>query len=131
MGWAAALAAGLAGFLDMFGHRRVRQLSDAWHHAIGNLFLLALQSFNLYWRYEHGPEGVLPIGLACSVVAVGLMGYTGWMGGELVYRHRVGVRDQEHEPQGSSYAQSTIVPHVSPDSRRTAVGARDGAFRGE
>jgi hypothetical protein len=32
-------------------------------------------------------------------VIVGLLGYTGWLGGELVYHHRIGVMDPKAEPE--------------------------------
>lgn len=34
---------------------------------------------------------VLPWGLVLSVIAIGLMLFTGWKGWEMVYRHRVGM----------------------------------------
>jgi uncharacterized membrane protein len=89
----AALAA-LAGLTDFLGERRIRALNDAWLHAGGNVIVVLLEAWNWYARYRGGPAVVVPTGLLLSLAAVGLLLFTGWKGGELVFRHRVGVTDQ-------------------------------------
>jgi len=89
----AALAA-VAGLIDFIGDPRIRALSDAWQHAIGNVIMVLVQLFSFYWRYRYGPAGVLPLGLTLSLVAVAIMVFTGWKGGEMVFRHRVAVYDE-------------------------------------
>jgi uncharacterized membrane protein len=90
---AAALAA-VAGLIDFIGDPRIRALGDAWQHAIGNVIMVLVQLLNFYWRYRYGPAGVLPLGLILSLVAVAIMVFTGWKGGEMVFRHRVAVYDE-------------------------------------
>ena len=90
---AAALAA-VAGLIDFFGDPRIRGISDAWQHAIGNVIMVLVQLFSFYWRYRYGSAGVVPLGLILSVVAVAILVFTGWKGGELVFRHRVAVYDE-------------------------------------
>lgn len=109
----AALAAA-AGLIDFAGDRRIRQLRDAWLHMIGNVIavVLSLVSFYLRWRYG-AVEAVLPWGIWLSAIVTGLLAFNGWKGGELVFRHGVGVvdevqptpaadatrrRDERHEP---------------------------------
>lgn len=89
-----AAVAAVAGFIDFFGDARIRALSDAWQHMIGNVVvvLLALLSFML--RRAGGEGAVLPWGLLLSAVIVGLLLFTGWKGWEMVYRHRVAVSDE-------------------------------------
>ena len=89
----AALAA-LAGLTDFLGDARIRQLSDAWHHAIGNVVAVLISLFSFYWRYRHGAAGIVPVGLIMSLVVVLILLFTGWKGGELVFRHRVAVYDE-------------------------------------
>jgi uncharacterized membrane protein len=89
---AAALAA-TTGLLDFTGDARIRQISDAWQHAIGNVIMVLVQIVNFYERYRYGTSGIIPLGLSLSVIAVLLMLFTGWKGGELVFRHRVAVYD--------------------------------------
>jgi len=90
---AAALAA-VAGMIDFTGDARIRNISDAWQHAIGNVILVLIQLFSFYQRYRYGATAVVPLGLGLSVVAVLLMLFTGWKGGELVFSHRVAVYDE-------------------------------------
>jgi uncharacterized membrane protein len=60
----------------------------------GNVILVLIQLFSFYWRYRYGASAVVPVGLVLSLVAVGIMVFTGWKGGELVFRHRVAVYDE-------------------------------------
>jgi len=90
---AAALAA-VAGLIDFLGDRRIRDISDAWQHAIGNVILVLLQLFSFYYRYRYGANAVVPVGLSLSFIAILIMVFTGWKGGELVFRHRVAVYDE-------------------------------------
>jgi uncharacterized membrane protein len=89
----AALAA-IAGLIDVFGDERVRNLSDAWLHAGGNILAVLIELYNWYSRYTHGDSGIVPTGIILSGVVVLILVFTGWKGWEMVYRHRVGVSDQ-------------------------------------
>jgi uncharacterized membrane protein len=93
----AALAA-VAGLIDFMGDRRIRDLSAAWHHMIGNVVVVLLSLWNWYRRYQGGDEAVLPTGLLISFVVIALLLYTGWRGWEMVYEHHVGVSDREPAP---------------------------------
>jgi len=88
----AALAA-VMGLIDVVSDDRVKNLSDAWYHAGGNVIVVLLELYNWYTRYEHGSAAVVPTGLILSLVSVLLLLFTGWKGWEMVYRHRVGVID--------------------------------------
>ena len=98
----AALAA-LAGLTDFLADARIRALNAAWIHLGGNVFAVILSLINFYLRYQHGAAtAALPWGLAISVVVVLILLVTGWQGGEMVYRHRVGVADAEASPETPS-----------------------------
>jgi uncharacterized membrane protein len=87
-----ALLAALAGFTDFLSEPRIRAMSDAWHHMIGNLAAVAIALINFYIRYAQGAEAaVAPWGVLLSFVVVLILLYTGWKGWEMVYRHRVAV----------------------------------------
>jgi uncharacterized membrane protein len=93
---AAILMAGLAavaGLMDFLGDERIRGLSAAWHHMIGNVVVVVLALINWYRRYAGGDAAVLPWGLVLSTIIVLLLLYNGWRGWEMVYRHRVGVEE--------------------------------------
>jgi uncharacterized membrane protein len=89
----AALAA-VAGLTDFLGDQRIRDLSAAWHHTIGNVVVVVLSLWNWYRRYTAGDDAVLPTGLAISAAVILLLLYTGWRGWEMVYKHRVAVSEQ-------------------------------------
>ncbi|WP_414731510.1 DUF2231 domain-containing protein [Vitreimonas sp.] len=87
-----ALVAALAGFTDFFGDSRIRALRDAWRHMVGNLIAVTLAAVSWGVRLSEGAaEAVLPWGLTLSAAVGVILLYTGWKGGELAYRHRVGV----------------------------------------
>jgi uncharacterized membrane protein len=89
-----ALAA-VAGLTDFLGDGRIRALSDAWHHFIGNGTAVVLAIINFFLRYSEGAApAIRPWGLVLSLLVVLIFLYTGWKGWEMVYRHRVGVADQ-------------------------------------
>ncbi len=88
----AALAA-VTGLTDFLGDERVRDLSAAWHHMIGNVVAVVLALINWYLRYRGGDAAVLPWGFVLSALVVLILLYTGWRGWEMVYRHRVGVEE--------------------------------------
>ena len=90
----AALAA-VAGLTDFLGDHRIRDLSAAWHHMIGNVIAVLLSLWNWYRRYDLGDAAVVPIGLLISLIVVLILLYTGWRGWEMVYRHRVAIADQQ------------------------------------
>ena len=94
----AALAA-VMGLTDVLGDVQIRNLSDAWLHAGGNIIAVIIELYNWYSRYEHGSAAVIPTGLVLSLVVVLILLFTGWKGWEMVYRYRVGVTDEPREPR--------------------------------
>jgi uncharacterized membrane protein len=88
----AALAA-VAGLTDAMGDDRIRGMSDTWLHAGTNVAAVVLELINFYIRYSGGPASARGAGLWISVVVVVGLLFSGWKGGELVYKHRVGVSD--------------------------------------
>ena len=56
-----ALVAALFGFTDFVGDARIRDISDAWQHLIGNLVVVVLALINWFIRYKSGAAaGVFP-----------------------------------------------------------------------
>ena len=94
-----ALAAAATGMADFMGSPRVRAIGHAWQHGIGNAMALLVAIVNFFLR--GGPDwadGVLPFGLILSLVTVGILAFTGWLGVELVYRHGVAVIGDKAPP---------------------------------
>jgi uncharacterized membrane protein len=87
-----ALLAAVMGLTDFLGDARIRALSIAWYHFMGNLVVVLIEAFNWYRRYDTGMAD--STGLILSLVAVLLMLVTGWLGWEMVYRRRVAIADE-------------------------------------
>lgn len=81
----------LAGLADFFGDRRVRALRAAWIHGLGNALALILAIFNAFVHSRDAYTSVVPTGLVLSALVVLILLVTAWNGGEMVYRHGVGV----------------------------------------
>jgi|SRR5690242_2761895 len=88
----AALAA-VMGLIDVFGDVQIRQLSTAWWHAGANVLVVLVELYNLFVRYQYGDTAIVPNGLLLSLIAVLLLLFSGWKGGDLVFRGRIGVAD--------------------------------------
>lgn len=86
----ALLAAGV-GMVDFMGIRRARAHREGWYHLLANLGVLGLAFVNLLARIGDREAGAVPAGIILSLVTAGLIVFSGWNGGELIYRHKVGV----------------------------------------
>lgn len=86
----AALAA-VAGLTDFLGDKRI-QGGDAIKHGVANVIAVILEVVNLVMRL-HTNEPIPRIGIVLSAVVVLILLYSGWKGGDLVFRHGIGVRD--------------------------------------
>ena len=101
-GIATALLAALGGFIDFFGDRRIRRLRRAWYHMFGNLIAVVLSIVNFIIHTRDGAAAVIPTGITLSAIVVLLLLFNGWMGGELVFRHGVGVRSTPEVPEAEA-----------------------------
>jgi uncharacterized membrane protein len=96
-----ALAA-LAGLTDVIGEQRIRALNDVWLHAGGMVIVILIEIYNWYARYTEGAAAILPKGIILSLVVVCILLFAGWMGWNMVYRHRVGIADEVVAVQSSA-----------------------------
>lgn len=87
----AALAAA-AGLTDFMGDDRIRRMGIALRHMIANVTVVVIEAINLLIRLTN-PDTILSIGIFLSGLAVLVLLYSGWLGGHMVYVHRVGVHD--------------------------------------
>jgi len=87
MGYIAAIV----GLIDFLGNRFIRAKRPAWPHVIGNVIVLILATLNMLIHTRDAWTSVVPWGLGLSAIVVAMLGFTGWMGWSMVYRHGVGV----------------------------------------
>ncbi|MFW6059487.1 MAG: DUF2231 domain-containing protein [Phycisphaeraceae bacterium] len=90
--------AAIVGAVDFWTIDRARQGTDGWMHFIGNGVVLVLAAVSLGFRWVQPVDFVVPWGLVLSTVITVLLLITGWYGGELSYRHRIGVAPQRPHP---------------------------------
>lgn len=86
------LLAALAGLTDFFGDKRI-QSSDAVKHMLANVTAVVLEIINLFLRLNND-AAIGRVGVYLSVIVVLILVYSGWKGGDLVFRHGIGVRDE-------------------------------------
>jgi len=85
-----ALLAAVPGFIDYLSLRNAQVRRIATIHMVLNLMVVALFIFNLGIRFNAlaGNE-VFPVVL--SMIGIAILSVSGWLGGSLVYKHRVAV----------------------------------------
>lgn len=102
IGLATALLAAAAGMADYLGDERVRRIGAATRHMIANVIVVTLEAVNFVVRLTGGSESISGLGVWLSLASVAILAYSGWLGGELVYRHRVGVRGPDDDTTGNA-----------------------------
>jgi uncharacterized membrane protein len=90
-GIATGALAAVFGLIDFSAVPRVREHKAGWIHAIGNVIAMALSVVNVLLRWDAPADAIMPLGLALSAVVGLILVVTGWYGGELSYRHGIGV----------------------------------------
>lgn len=103
---ATGVLAALLGAIDYFGLPGVRDLRAATIHAAGNAVALLLVLVNALIRVVDVEGEVVPFGVVLSLITLGLVGVTGFYGGELSYRHMIGV-DPHDDPAAEPAADRT------------------------
>jgi uncharacterized membrane protein len=87
----AALAA-VAGLTDFMGDDRIRSSSTALQHMLANVTAVVLELVNFFLRLNNN-DSIAKVGIYLSVIVALILVFSGWKGGELVFRHGVGVID--------------------------------------
>jgi len=103
-GLVTGVLAAVFGVVDFMTIRRARSRLAGWVHALGNVLALGLAVANLvlrwgpgsFLRWDQVPVTVPEWGLALSAATAVVLVVTGWAGGELSYRHKVGVVGPRH-----------------------------------
>jgi uncharacterized membrane protein len=88
-GFVGALAAAVPGLIDLLSLRVARVRRIAITHMALNLVAVALYAVNIWLRLQAASDMRVPVLL--SVVAVIILAVSGWLGGEMVHVHGVGV----------------------------------------
>jgi uncharacterized membrane protein len=102
VGIVGALVAAVFGFLDLLAIPTGTKASKtALTHMALNLTVVVLFVVGfLLRRDEFGEDGAPTSALVLSVVALALLGASGWLGGKLTYRYGVRVADEATQADG-------------------------------
>lgn len=97
-----AVAAAVPGFIDWLSIKDpgVKRIAN-WHARL-NIIALIVFAISLYLRLSTGAHWVnysLRIPVLLSFLGVILISISGWLGGELAYKHGVGVSPQHDSPE--------------------------------
>jgi uncharacterized membrane protein len=68
-----------------------------------NLIVVGLFAFNLGIRYSASPASEV-FGVMLSIIAIAFMSISGWLGGSLVYVHRVGIAPEREKREIERHA---------------------------
>jgi uncharacterized membrane protein len=98
----AALAASV-GLLDLLAiPRGTRAAKTALIHMSLNLTVTAAYIVNFFWRHGDYTHAVKGGQLVLSIIALALLGASGWLGGKLSYHYGVRVADERTQAEGYS-----------------------------
>lgn len=101
LGIVGALVAAVFGLLDLLTIPRGTEVfKTALTHMALNLAVVALFAVDFIVRAAQGYEEARSLPLVLSVVAIGLLGISGWLGGELAYHYGVRVADERTQSEG-------------------------------
>ena len=98
-----ALVAAIPGLIDMLSLPAAPKRTAIVHMAI-NLTIVGLYVINIFVRLGNPQNLQLPVWL--SIIAVALLGVSGWLGGKMVYEQRVAV-DTGEEPASAAARRET------------------------
>lgn len=96
-----ALLAAVFGLIDFMGDDRIRRLSHALQHMMANVAAVVVAIINFVIRLDDPARQVGSLGIYLSGAVVLILLFSGWRGGDLVYRHKIGVHDHSRDPEGS------------------------------
>ena len=100
-GTVGAVLAAVPGLIDYFSIKDARASKTAGWHARLNVLALLIFGASLYLRTVKGSDMVgrsLMIPVLLSILGIILISISGWLGGELVYKHKVSVDTARDEP---------------------------------
>lgn len=97
--------AGIIGTFELLLIRGIRHRPAGWSHFVMAVMLLAVAFINWLTRIEDPLNAIHGSGLYLSLLGAGLVSIAGWLGGDLVFEHHVGLgkhkdENETDEPDG-------------------------------
>ena len=101
IGLIGAVLAAIMGLLDLsLLARGTAARRTALTHMALNLVVVVLFLVSLLVRWGHGDDDISVVGFILSIVALALLGVSGWLGGKLAYHYGVRVADEKTQAEG-------------------------------
>lgn len=91
VGLLSGMAAAVIGMFDFVRIPRTRQRRAGWAHMLLNIAVLVLTIGNFFLRLGDPSTIIVPTGLILSWLVATLLLVSGWYGGELMFRHKIGI----------------------------------------
>jgi uncharacterized membrane protein len=91
LGILSGVAAAVIGMADFINIPRVRHRTAGWAHMVLNASALVLSIINFSLRFGQPQAAILPVGIILSWLVAVLLLASGWFGGELTFRHKIGI----------------------------------------
>jgi len=96
-GTALGVLAGIIGTAELLLIRGIRHRAAGWSHFVMAVMLLAVGFINWLSRLEDPLGAIEGSGLYLSLLGAALVAMAGWLGGELVFEHHVGLGKHKDE----------------------------------
>ena len=104
----------IPGLIDLCSIPSARSLPAAQMHAIGNGLFLIVTALNYASRQPDPAAHHAITGLAWSLIGLGILGLSGWLGGELTYKHGIGVaKSIATDPPTGPSQDAVITNHLT------------------
>ncbi|MEU4195127.1 DUF2231 domain-containing protein [Kribbella sp. NPDC026611] len=101
IGVVGALLAAVFGLMDLLGiPRGTRAFKTGVTHMVINLGVVVLFVVNFAVRAAGEYDEATVLGLVLTVIALGGLGVSGWLGGKLAYHYGVRVADEQTQREG-------------------------------
>lgn len=91
------IAAAVPGLIDFVSLDQVRGSPTAIKHGAGNFAIVVLELVSFFIRLPDPQDGVVPVGIAISIIAAAGLTFTGWLGGQLSYKFMIGANPDMDE----------------------------------
>lgn len=91
------IVAGIIGTLELLIIKDIRHRAAGWSHFVLAVMLLAVGFINWLSRLDDPFGSIATGGLYLSLLGAVLVAMAGWLGGELVFEHQVGLGKDQQE----------------------------------
>jgi uncharacterized membrane protein len=125
-GLGGAALASVAGLVDIRAVRENRRQELLSLHVLGSVGVMVLAGVNLAIRFRDHDAGVIPWGIALSVLTSALLIYSGWYAGHLMHRNVVSTGGSETTGNGNVQQESASVSIASETASRPPATGRQG-----